>query len=291
MLSIVDYIKENVLDSITDHRFFSFRAMTYKDNYDSSYDITGYYCQPATNIKLSGKITIPDSYNGAPIIGLDQVMEQESLTHIYFKNPETVRVIGDINRNPNLKVFKFPIGLRLARATTTTGGRASGFRENPAVKFDAEGFAACRLARIETSSYFSGSFDMTNQIELFQLPGTLQYISSLSFYNLGSISSYPPNGQYRIVEVRFGGPNDPSQLNINSVVTGANIFLQRDLVYPPSDIGASTLTPIKTYTFYKDPITSFPDDTSFRSFCDGDKVSGTNDIIETQVIDADVSLN
>ena len=283
------YVKENVLDSVTDARFFNFWPITYTDNYDSSYDITGYFCGAATNVQLAGKITIPGTYNDLPVIGVDGITNQQSLTHIYFKNPETVRVIGEINKNPILKVFKFPIGLRVARAS----GQRAGFKENPSLIFDTESFAACRLARIESNNYFSSSFDLTKGgIELLQLPGTLRYMTTYTFYALGAVGKTPPEGDYVIREVRFGGPNDPSQFDINSVNSGASLFLQRPLPSAPVDHpSASTNTPIKTYTYYRDPTKSFPDHNAFRAFCDGDKVSEKNDILDTVVVDADVSLD
>ena len=161
-----------------------------------------------------------------------------------------------------------------------------GFRNNQNLQFDAEGFAACRLTRIEAMNCFTGSFTVVNgQIPLLQLPGTLQYINKYAFSSLGYVTAKPPAGQYRIVEVSFGGPNDPSQFNIDNVASDANLFYQQPLSSAPSDANASTNTPIKTFTYYKDPTVGYPDIDSFRAFIDGEKVTGSNDTVNIQIAD------
>ena len=221
-----------------------------------------------------------------PVIGLRNINGYQNnrfnnLTHIYFKNPSTIRVLSDICYLTNLKVFKFPVGLRIIRGSESMYG----FRNNQNLQFDAEGFAACRLTRVEAMNCFTGSFTVVEgQIPLFQLPGTLQYINKYAFSSLGYVTAKPPAGQYRIVEVSFGGPNDPSQLNIDSISSDANLFYQQTLSSAPTDEGASTNTPIKTFTYYKDPTVEYPDINAFRNFVEGEKVTGSNDTVNIQIL-------
>lgn len=277
------YVKESVLNSSTDLRYFYFSSFNYKDQFEpNNYNISGYWCEPKSGVTLSGKITIPDTYEGLPVVGVRNISNTD-ITHIYFKNPETVRVLRDIYSNKALKVFKFPRGLREIQGSSST----TGFRDNGKLKFDAEGFAASRLAYIGAVNCFSGSFTVAEgQIPVFQIPGTIKYINSYAFASLSHVTERPPSKQYRIVEVRFGGPGDPCYLDLGSISDNANIFWQMPLIDPPTDEGATTNTPIKSFTYYRDPAVALPEPDAFIAFVDGEQVTGNNDTVDIQVVDA-----
>ena len=285
------YIQENVLDTATDSRYFTFTARDYKDDYDNSYNISGYICAPKTDAIITGKITIPDTYEGLPVIGLQKV-ENSDITHIYFKNPETIRILIDIANNAKLRVFKFPVGLRYIQGTAS----GKGFRGNSKLKFDSEGFAKSRLAVIDSMNCFTDTFDFTEgQIPLLRLPGTLQYMNNYIFMNLsGTISNRPPAGQFYIEEVSFGGPDDPSEFDISKVLTGSLLFKQGPLNEAPLGENTTKFTSIKTFTYYKHPSSLNPTQDAFESFVNSDKVLGgpstqnPNNTLNIQVVDVEV---
>lgn len=291
------YIKENVLDSITNINYFTFVNKTYTDPYDSSYNISGYYCIPKAGVKLTGKITIPDKYNNQDVIGIqnfDGGKEEKTheITHIYFKEPDKIRVLDHISDHYTLKVFKFPRGLRRITDTIAISSPAP-FKGNNNLRFDEEGFASCKLAEIDKGS-FSGSFDLRQGgIALIQLPGSVRKIGMNAFATLGGTGTRPPKGQYFITEVRFGGPNDPCYFDFNTLAENAAIFQQRGHNLDsdaPSDVGANRFTTIKTFTYYKDPTNLTLDQNSFENYIKSGKVLGTNSTLNIQLLDADSSI-
>lgn len=272
------YIEESVFDSVTNPDYFEFVSTTYNDPVDSSYTITGYYAQPRSGVSLQGKITIPGSHNGVPVIGLRGLKGTPGLTHIYFESPENIRILDDMKANPDLKILDFPIGLR--EITTTA------LSDCPKLRY-LDKFAETRLVTVG-SSIFAGSFNFSEgQIEKFQLPGTLVNIGASAFMAMGHTSAYlPPAGQYRIIEVSFGGVGDPSRLVLGNVPAEGQIFWQNELPNSaPPDEGASKNTPIKSFTFYKEAGAASPTQQEFEEFVRSNRVLGDNETLLISVVE------
>lgn len=271
------YIEESVFDSVTNPDYFEFRDTTYTDTYDSSYTIRGYIAQPRSGVKLQGKITVPGTYNGAPVIGFIGLNGVPGLTHIYFENPDTLRILDGLYSNPDLKILDFPSGLREIYS--------NGLSNCPKLRYT-DKFSKTKLVTINSLA-FSGSFNIDEgQIEKFQLPGTLVNIRPQAFMTMGPSGGIkPPAGQYRIVEVSFGGEGDPSQLALGSVPDNGEIFWQNSLSTAPADEGASDNTPIKSFTFYKEAGAASPTQQEFEEFVRSNKVLGSNETLLISVVE------
>ena len=271
------YIKESVYDSETDHRYFNFTSGGYRDSdnyFDANYTINeGYICVPKAEAQLSGKITVPGTYNNKPVIEFGGLNGNANITHIYFKNPEKMRKLGNCGRCANLKVVDWPSGLRSLGSTS--------FNFCPKLKFNAEAFAATSLAYIGTQC-FTGSFDVsTGGIPLIALPGTIKEIAGSAFGRINSTEL--PSGNFLIEEVRFGGPGDPCSFNFDSLAVNANIFVQNSLKTAPTYPNATINTPIKKFTYYKDSSNDSLTIDTFKEYIESSKVNGENDILEIGV--------
>lgn len=273
------YIQESVFASPTDASLFNFSYETYNDAYDSSYNITGYSIQPKG--RISGKITIPATYNNQPVIALIGTNGQSGLTHIYFENPETIRWLSGLNSNDNLRVFDFPSGCRMIQGAALSSNRK--------LKYPT-GIANSKLVSIATDAFMGSFSENDGQIELLQLPGTLRNISERGLANFHEIPKPMPDGHYRIVELAFGSKSDPSQFDISRVPAGAGIFKQANLWgVPPIDEGASKLTPIKSVTYYRPAGATTPSEDEFVAFVNSNKcISNDHYVLNVAVVDADV---
>ena len=180
-----------------------------------------------------------------------------------------------MNANPDLKIIDFPSGLR-----EITGSALS---DCPKLRYT-DKFHQTSLVSVGSLA-FAGSFNMNEaQIEKFQLPGSLKKFSLYAFMNMGAGS--PPSGQYRIVEVSFGGPGDPSEFTLGSVSGSAAIFQQNPMNNtPPSDEGAHSNTPIKCFTFYKETGATSPTLDEFKEFVRSGRCLGDNETLDIAVVE------
>lgn len=270
------YIEESVSDSVTNPDYFEFTSTKYTDPVDPNYTIEGYSAQPRSGVKLQGKITIPGTYNGAPVIEFRGLNSTPGLTHIYFENPETLRRLDGLDSNPDLKIVDFPSGLREITSSALSFCPKLHYLDK---------FAKTKLVTVG-SSIFAGSFNIDEgQIEKFELPGTLVNIRNSAFMAMGPTGIYPPAGQYRIVEVSFGRKEDPSQLILGNVPVDGQIFWQNVLNSAPADENASENTPIKSFTFYKEAGAASPTQQEFEEFVRGNRVTGSNETLNISVVE------
>lgn len=271
------YIQESVFDSVTNPDLFSYSYETYSESEDPSQNISGYTIQPKG--MLNGKITIPGTYNGSPVIALIGTNGQSGLTHIYFEKPENIRWLSGIYSNSSLRYFDFPSGTRRIMPEC--------FQYNTKLKFPTK-LATSNVVYIG-SYVFRGSFsEEDGQIELIQLPSSLKTLDQYAFSNIHTIPNLMPNGHYRVLEVAFGGPGDPSNFDIGSISSGANVFRQSQLWGSdlPTDANASAYTPIKKFTFYRETGSTVPSETEFDEFVKSDKIVGAGfSVVETAVVD------
>ena len=252
------YIEENVKDSSTDSSLFNFTYAKYNDQYDISYSLEGYMVAAKAKNSLNGKITIPESYNNLPVIGINGIDFQDGLTHIYFKNPDSIRDFGVMSDNSSLVYVEYPNKLRRILEAS--------LRDNPKLRHP-DGLSNTKLVYIGSQA-FTLSFDATlGAIEILQLPSTIRNLGEGAFRNIHPTSPLEmlPPGQYRIKNVWFGNEDSPSQM-ILSEVTGTGIFDQRTLTGIPSDAGASLNTPIYSYVYFKDSSAISPTQEEFEQF-------------------------
>ena len=192
------FYNESVYDSPTDLSYFDFKAATYSDAIDEdTYSVSGYMIQPKSGVTLSGKITLPSTYNGAPIVVVTGFTNQYEITHIYWYGDDIqVRRIssGAFQNCSSLKYFQTPDSIRLIQG--------SAFRADPQLAL-IDFTSMPHLYAIEDNA-FAQSFTCTETVELIQFPGTL---SKLGGYALA-------NNEFEggVECVQFGGPGDPTQL-------------------------------------------------------------------------------
>lgn len=280
------YVKELVTDSITDLSYFQFEMSSYKDKFDTAtYDISqGYKITLKSGVSLAGKITIPGTYNGLPVIELFGINGQKNLTHIYFEKPEYMRKLRSLNSNSKLVYIDWPSGLR------EIGDEA--FLYDYSLRHP-DGLKNTKLAVIGNSA-FREAFDINlGEIKEFALPGTIMSIGDYGCANINnsSYSTLPKN--YRINTVSFGTLSDPcgnfkellSRINPN-----AYIFTQRDLSdinQLPEDAGINTSTVIRSFIFYKPATVESPTQSEFEAFINSNRVlniaQGTNALEYTVV--------
>ena len=134
----VCYIKTDVHENVLSTDLFTFAAETVTYGSDSW---SGWRISPKNGVTLSGKITLPSSYNGTPVVAISGFYGNTSLTHVfwqagcqlrqtngalqtsscfsgcssleYFEMPETLVRISDYSfSNTALKQFGFNKGLK-----------------------------------------------------------------------------------------------------------------------------------------------------------------------------------
>ena len=269
------YIQESVFTSATPVEYFTFSPLSHTDAYESSYNITGYSIRPKEGVELKGKLTIPKEYNGNPVIsisgfGSTQADTAEKITHIYFENPVTMRIVGDnaFSRCKTLKIFDWPASLRIIGN--------SAFIECTALKHSIK-FKQARITEIGASA-FSQAFDST-PIEELAFSGDLRILGENSFNNNNELSKNP----YIFKKVVFGSQGDASKLMWSRISNTAMVFRQN---YPPA-------TTVQQFLFYKDPGDDFNSDEFYSYVNESGKFfpveaseGGSNRCEDCQVVDA-----
>ena len=228
LLSVTDYrfyavyMKVNVHDSALDSSNFTFIETSYRDEYDSSYNISGYQLTFRADKPLSGKITLPTSYNGKPIISLaipatissNLGDKNKNVTHIFWNDPN-----GD---NPNLRVieartflswtfryFEFPSKLRVAKESccalqwTTAVNQA--MDETVLIRLLKAPLCTVGAEAFKNSFYIRTPTDLTFR-------GTLKYLGAKAFILNGLITGYqantPEGVKGKIPILTFGSPDE-----------------------------------------------------------------------------------
>jgi hypothetical protein len=114
------YIEADVHDKVSDLSLFSSTTSTWKDSGDSKYNITGCSLCPAEGKVLSGKLTLPKTFNGLPVVavhGFASTRENpHEITHVFWEggNNPNLRMIGTsaFQSNDKLEFFEFTTDLR-----------------------------------------------------------------------------------------------------------------------------------------------------------------------------------
>lgn len=251
------FMKESVYDSVTGEgkleNYFTFLEDTsYTDRLDSSYNISGGYTLAVkAGISLSGKVTLPVTYNNQPITSIyGQGFEgQKNITHIFFDNKETNEIRSFGNRAfygcTSLKKIELPAMLRVisgeafANCSALLNRRFAG----NIITINEDAFRGC-----------FGSLGASNDIVY--LGGSINRLSKYAFRNFVT----PIN------ELVIGGENDPSQLtNIGMPAwrQNKNYELTKITIYCTPD----------TYDYFHNQITYGPIDTTSNFQVLGDAVN------------------
>lgn len=230
------YIQESVYASVTSVNYFNFTTLNYVDTIDSQYSISGYTLSPKPDVILSGKLTLPKTYNNMPIVGIAG-FSGLGVTHIYFEDSENVRVVSSrcFAECKDLKIFDYPLKLREIGS--------SAFEQCTSLK-NTNKLGDTKVYLIESSA-FNQAFAADPIVEL-RLPGTLRSLRGAAFSNNRNLE----NNNYIFTTVSFGGPGDPSNLNFNDV--GPTAFVQNVEV------------PVKEFYFYKDSSSTLDADAFFN---------------------------
>ena len=171
---------------------------------------TGYYVSAATGVELSGKITIPATYNGKDVIGIKNsgFRGQTGITHIFFTTGTSNKVsyIGENAFNAvegsqdstNLVYFE------MSTAVDEVFIKANAFRYSqilPNLSSDDQMLFFSKVTRIEQNAfaipYTNGNFGLQS----LYLPGCLTFLDSGAFTNHKSLS-----------QIQIGSTSSPSQL-------------------------------------------------------------------------------
>ena len=199
LMSVQDYkfyatfIKESVFASPLDDSYFIF---TPEDHSDIS---GGYYIYPAEGVKFSGKITLPSTYNGQPIVGIGGFYTQTDVTHIYWHgDPQLQIILANCFGNDSteltaksLEVFQCPPSLKII------GNRAF----SNCLKLKPMDLTQTSLEQIGGYAFF-GAMAMSSKYPKFRIPGSVKKIGDFGFGN-----TKLPLGTLAI-----GGPGDPTQI-------------------------------------------------------------------------------
>ena len=205
----------------------------YWDEYSLDYDgVTYYGVRPKANFMLSGKVTVPSTFNGKPVecvggFGMNGELPREDtraaiianvdgkysktnyqVTHVFFENPDTIKIFGPraFSNCPLLKFVQIPGSLM----------RIGDYAFYNAYSLRIQDFGYTKLTRIDANS-FSGAFDVTTSLNL-MFPGSMVYVAptSLTYFTgtdkrrFEEMSGTLP---MPVQSVTFGGVKDPSQIN------------------------------------------------------------------------------
>lgn len=207
------YIQTSVFESATSSEFFNFIPFNYVDDYDSSYNVSGYQIVPKDGVVLSGKITIPATYNGSPINCLGRFNDQEKITHVYFMDQTNIRVLSDtcFSGDANLKIFDFPSRLRKIDN--------SSFMSCRQLRYNKEKWLNMKVYEIGQSA-FNGTFTTEIPFDLF-ISGEVRTIGHMAFANLAE-SSDP----VIFTSITFGSKENPSKFDPSKTQVDNAIFSQ-----------------------------------------------------------------
>ena len=129
------YLEADVHDVILDSKSLSCSTYSWPDPIDPSYNISGVMLFPKSGVAINGKITLPNTFEGQPVVGIRNFSSDVSTpTHVFWEN-------GD---NPNLRVvasstfgglglqyFEFTSGLRRIEDGAFNANGAPGTMTDP----------------------------------------------------------------------------------------------------------------------------------------------------------------
>ena len=214
------YKEQSVYDEALDTSYFDFQQGTYNETNatgKSEYNIEGYQLFLKSGVQLSGKITLPTTYNNMPIYQYGGFAGQGNITHVFFleEGRENIRAFAN-NAFANcskLEWVDWPSNTRLVESYAFY--RCSNLTLNHA-------FNNMKLYRVGPFG-FNQSFNKVEAgVETLHLSGDFSTPtqSAFAFLDLGNALEN--------IDFVFGGPGDPSALTLNESNTQRVIMLGND---------------------------------------------------------------
>ena len=185
----VCYMKVDVHDNVANENLFKFTVDTVTEGSDTW---TGYTIAPAPGVTLAGKITLPATHNGQPVVSVSGFANNKTVTHIFWERGAQVRrVNGTVASSAafyqciNLVYFEMPESLVII---SDYAFQSSGLKQ----------LNLNKGLRVIGNSSFSG----LKGISVIHIPGSVTKISNYAF-------AYPTSKRTEII---FGGEGDPTQI-------------------------------------------------------------------------------
>ena len=188
------FLKESVYASATDSRYFDFIEYDFEDPI-TGVVTSGYRLQP--NISLSGKVTLPTTYNNKPVISIAG-FQTSQVTHVFWDGtPQVLEIARMTFQNlMSLKYFDLP------KSVTYLGESCFSQCSNLAPL----NFSNSSLTYID-NYVFSGALRSSTTVTL-NIPASVEYIGSQAF----AYSSGIGNGNEPAFVVNFGKKGAPTRI-------------------------------------------------------------------------------
>lgn len=213
------YIQEDATKNASDLSYFTF-SQTGTDG--------GYIVYPKNGISLSGKISLPTTYNNVPITEIDGFMGQ-NITHFFWIGEDKLKVIGGsttsntgcFNNAVKLKYFQFP--------TTLTRISPQAFRGCASLIITSDTFMSLNNLEYIGPDAFNGAIDGTSvNFTALRLPGSITSLGARCF-------AYITPGSYNVIEnLQIGSEDNPSKatsIGINAFSLNNGISYRRIVIY------------------------------------------------------------
>lgn len=219
------YKEQSVYDEPTDESLFRMLGTgvtNYTDPYDQTYNIVqGCYIGPINMDTLYGKVTIPNTFNGVPVIGIGGFADQPHLTHLFFYEH------GSNFRRFNQNAFYNNTGIQyVAWPATTRVIEMTAFQGCSKLVLTKE-FNDMHLYMLGQSAFNQSFSKIEDGMNELHFCGDFRYTGqdAMSYLPLGDNSV--EGGKWANMDVFFGGPGDPSRFVLNTVSNG-NVFLTQN---------------------------------------------------------------
>ena len=201
------YIEVDVHSSPSDLSLFNFVRSSYTDAKDSSYNIANGYVISPKRSTISGKVTLPLTYQGSsdssplPIIGI-QGFGSSEVTHVFWNNakgdnPNLRKILASAFQNTPIQFFEFTSGLRVVEQSAFMARNM--IKDERCVALLGES----PLLSIGQNA-FNSAFGFTN-LETFKLRGTIQEIGLYGFMFQNGVNN-------TIGTLQIGSQEEPSVL-------------------------------------------------------------------------------
>lgn len=207
------YIQENALENITDLKYFSFEFEHGADSAHLPYTDpdgvphNGYSIMLSSNYVIEGKITLPTTYNGKPIITTQRFSGKSGITHIFMKGDDNLLAFFTPNNNRANGSFVGDVALKYVQIPVSIKEIMQGTFEKASLESSMMDLSALKnLKRIGYAAFSQVNFsEPTVDITI---PGNVTYIGDIAFgwFETSGVST-------GIGKVQLGGPGDPCQLS------------------------------------------------------------------------------
>lgn len=247
----------SVYDQVLDDKYFTFSALQTGSNNEGIYEKVGYFIGLNPNYSLSGKVTLPTTYNNYPIIGVNNNGFNNGLhtiTHIFWATPTEDLVIikdgafaGTTNKN-TLKYVQLPDSIHEIASQAFVRQEKLVIEELPyeLIYIGAAAFSGCKSIRISnignnvqqiSNSAFTGAYGYREgSPETLYIGNSVQQIDYNAFQ--GYSTAYPlryiyiGNGIQTIGNEVFAGMGNGSRFN-----TIIEIHIDKDSTDPTRPLG------------------------------------------------------